>query len=167
MKRKDLITAVAAVAIVAGAALVWLNPWGGKPAPDVVMRDLSGDSIRLSDFQGQPVLLQFWATTCVTCVAEMPHLVELHRELAPEGLAMIGVAMSYDPPEQVRRMVQEKQLPYRIALDDGDVAAAFGDVRLTPTTVLIDPQGRIDWRHMGFIDFQQLEARIRDMLAGA
>lgn len=167
MQRKDLITAIAAAAIIAVAAFVWLGPWAGKTAPDVTLRGLSGQQMQLSDFRGQPVLLQFWATTCTTCVAEMPHLVELHRELAPEGLALIGVAMAYDPPKQVRRMVQEKNLPYRIALDDGDIAGAFGDVRLTPTTVLIDPEGRVVWRRMGKLDFEQLEARLRGMLAGA
>ncbi len=166
MKSKDFITAVAATAIIAAAAFAWIGPWTGKTAPDVALQDLSGQQLQLADFRGQPVLLQFWATTCVTCVAEMPHLAKLYRELAPEGLALIGVAMAYDPPQQVRRMAREKDLPYPIALDDGAIASAFGDVRLTPTTVLIDPQGRVVWRRMGEIDFEQLEARLRGMLTG-
>ncbi len=168
MQRKDLITAIAAVAVVVAAALAWIGPWGGNPAPDVALRDLDGNEVNLSEFRGQPVLMQFWATTCVTCVAEMPHLVELYRELEPEGLELIGVAMAYDPPAQVRQMTQEKGLPYRIALDqDGVIAAAFGDVRLTPTSVLIDPEGQVAWRRMGEIDFEQLAERIRGMLGEA
>lgn len=166
--RKDMLAGVAATVILIAAALSWVAPWGKPQAPDVALQELDGSQTRLSQFRGRPVVLQFWATTCVTCVAEMPHLIELHEALAPQGLELVGVAMDYDPPRQVRNMVREKGLPYRIALDrDGSIAAAFDDVRLTPTTVLIDPRGRIVWRRMGEIDFQALGERIRGLIRDA
>lgn len=163
--RKDMLASFAVVAIVAIATLAWIAPWGKPEAPDVALHELDGPNSRLSDFRGRPVLLQFWATTCITCVAEMPHLVDLHESLGPRGLELVGVAMDYDPTDQVRSMVAEKQLPYRIVLDrDGAIAQAFDDVRLTPTTVLISPDGRVDWRRMGEIDFTALSERIEAMI---
>lgn len=166
MKRRDSIAGILAIAVILAVAAVWVAPWQGRTAPEIELTRLDGGRLELASLRGQPVMLQFWATTCVTCVAEMPHLKALHRELAPEGFELIGVAMSYDPPGQVRRMVAEKQLPYTIALDsDGRVANAFGDVRLTPTSVLIAPNGEITWKRLGELDFEALEEQIRGMLA--
>ncbi|PWG62742.1 TlpA disulfide reductase family protein [Spiribacter halobius] len=165
MPRKEIVTGVLALAIVAAVGYLWFAPPAREPAPAVRMDMLEGGQLELASLQGQPVLLQFWATTCVTCVAEMPELVHLHEDFADQGLAMVGVAMPYDPPEQVRTMVAEKGLPYRIALDrSGEVTQAFGDVRLTPTTVLIDPQGRVVWQRVGLLDFERLREEIRGML---
>lgn len=168
MKRKDLISAAAAAFIAVAAGVVWFAPWAGQAAPDVTMRTLDGERVALSAFEGEPVLIQFWATTCVTCVAEMPHLKALHAKLADKGFTLLAVAMEYDPPKQVARMVEEKALPYEIALDtDGSVARAFGDVRLTPTSVLIDPRGRIVWQRMGELDFDALAREIRGLMSPA
>jgi len=167
MKRRDLISAAAGLAVIGGAGLAWFGPWGGNRAPDVKLTMLDGRTASMGSFEGKPVLLQFWATTCVTCVKEMPQLKALHRKLAPKGLEMVGVAMSYDPPGQVKNMVREKSLPYPIALDnDGTVAKAFGGVRLTPTTVLINPQGDVVWRRLGELDFAGVADQIRGMLKG-
>lgn len=166
MPRKEIITGVLALAIVAAVGYLWFAPPAREPAPAVSFEMLGGERLELASLEGQPVLLQFWATTCVTCVAEMPELTRLHQDLADDGLAMLGVAMPYDPPDQVRTMVTEKGLPYRIALDrSGAVTRAFGDVRLTPTSVLIDPQGRVVWQRVGLLDFEALRREIRDMLA--
>lgn len=167
MKRKDLIPALVMVVLLAVAGLVWFAPWPGQAAPAVELRTLDGERIDLASLEGRPALVQFWATSCVTCVAEIPHLKALYQDLAADGLVMVGVAMEYDPPKHVARMVEEKSLPYPIALDrDGRVAQAFGDVQLTPTTVLIDPHGRIAWKRIGELDFDRLNRQIRDMLGG-
>jgi peroxiredoxin len=95
----------------------------------------------------------------------MPHLVELYNELGPQGLELVALAMSYDPEEQVREMVKLKQLPYTVALDsDGSAAKAFGDVKLTPTTFLIAPDGRIVQQKLGEMDMNALHKRITGML---
>jgi peroxiredoxin len=95
----------------------------------------------------------------------MPHLIDLHRELGPRGFEIVAIAMAYDPPEQVRELARQKQLPYTVAIDDGSAAVAFGDVKLTPTSFLIDPQGRIVQQKLGEMDMEQLRIRILGMLA--
>jgi len=145
-----------------------LIPAQGQPAPEVAVTTLSGKRLQLDELQGKPVMLQFWATTCTTCVAEIPHLKDLHGEFTDDGLRLVAVAMPYDPPEQVRRMAQDKALPYTVALDrEGAITKAFGDVRLTPTTVLVDAQGRIAWKRQGRLDFNQLKSEIKARLKTA
>lgn len=167
MKTKELTTALFILLLLGAAAFLWLSPSGFQQAPAVTLTTLEGKALPLASLQGRPVLVTFWATTCPGCVKEMPHLAELYRELGPQGLEIVGVAMAYDPPAQVQEMVRQKQPPYTIALDDGSAARAFGDVKLTPTSFLIDPQGRIVQQKLGEMDMVQLRARIQSMLAQA
>lgn len=165
MKTKDIAIAAFAVVLIAVLAYVWFTPSGLKPAPALNVTTLAGEKISLQQLQGRPVLVTFWATTCPGCIKEMPHLVELYNELRPQGLEIIGLAMAYDPEDQVREMVRLKQLPYKIALDhDGAAARAFGDVKLTPTSFLIDPNGRIVQQKLGEMDMDALHNRILGML---
>jgi peroxiredoxin len=91
--------------------------------------------------------------------------VELYRDYKPRGLEIIGVAMAYDPPEQVRALVNQRQLPYPIVLDSqGQIAREFDNVRLTPTSVLVSPDGRITQYRLGLLDMPQLRAAVEAML---
>jgi len=165
MKAKDITIAGFAVILVAILAYVWFTPSGVKRAPELSITTLQGETLSLNALRGHPVLVTFWATTCPGCVKEMPHLVELYNELAPQGLKLIALAMAYDPEEQVREMVKLKQLPYAVALDsDGSAAKAFGDVKLTPTSFLIAPDGRIVQQKLGEMDMDALQRRIIGML---
>jgi peroxiredoxin len=166
MKTKDLTIAIFAVALVAVMAYVWLAPAGMNRAPDVRMTTLDGRTLQLSELSGQPVLVTFWATTCPSCVHEIPYLNALHEELGPRGLEVIGIAMDYDPPAQVTEMVRTRDIRYTIALDStGEAAKAFGDVRLTPTSFLIAPDGRIVHQKIGDLDMPWVRGRIEGMLA--
>lgn len=165
MKAKDIAIAAFAVALFGVLAYVWFTPSGLKQAPPLVVTTLGGERISLEQLQGRPVLVTFWATTCPGCVKEMPHLVELYKELGPQGFELIALAMSYDPEDQVREMVRLKRLPYKVVLDsDGAAARAFGDVKLTPTNFLIDPNGRIVQQKLGEMDIDALRNRILGML---
>lgn len=165
MKAKDIAIAAFAVALFGILAYVWFTPSGLKQAPPLVVTTLGGERISLEQLQGRPVLVTFWATTCPGCVKEMPHLVELYKELGPQGFELIALAMSYDPEDQVREMVRLKRLPYKVVLDsDGAAAQAFGDVKLTPTNFLIDPNGRIVQQKLGEMDIDALRNRILGML---
>ena len=163
--RRDWYIAGAAIALVAGAALTWVAPWQGDQAPDVRIETLGGDRFELKDFRGQPVIVTFWATSCVTCVEEIPYFKALHDDLHEAGLEIVAVAMEYDPESQVRAMTEERELPYRVALDrDGSVARAFGDIRLTPTTYLVGPEGEIRQKRLGMVDPERLRERILPLL---
>lgn len=165
MKLKDIAIAGFAVALIGILAYVWFSPSGLKQAPSLEITTLQGQKLSLDSLRGKPVLVTFWATTCPGCVKEMPHLVELYNELGPQGLEIVALAMDYDPEEQVREMVKLKQLPYTVARDsDGSAARAFGDVKLTPTSFLISPEGRIVQQKLGEMDMNALHNRIITML---
>jgi peroxiredoxin len=147
-------------------ATYWFSSGRLVIAPTLAFKIVDGHTFKLSQFQGQPVLVVFWATTCPSCVKEIPHLIELYQELAPQGLEIIAVSMAYVPPSQVMEMRQHKQIPYPIALDvDGKVAMAFGDVQQTPTTFLINPQGEIEQRITGKLNLAQIRTTLYSMLA--
>lgn len=146
-------------------AYFWLAPDGLNTRPDIGLMTLDGEELQLASLQGRPVLVTFWATTCNSCVSEIPHLIELYDELAPLGLEVIGIAMDYDPPNRVVAMRKVHNIPYRIALDiHADAARAFGNVRLTPTSFLIAPDGRIVYRKTGALNMARLREDIRDLL---
>ena len=112
-----------------------------------------------------PVLVTFWATTCTSCVREIPHLAELYVELAPRGLEIIGIAMHHDRPDQVLAMRKARHIPYPVVLDlQANAARAFGNVRVTPTSFLIAPEGRIMYRRTGALDMARLREAILDLL---
>jgi peroxiredoxin len=164
MKNK-LIFALVALAIVvaaAAAATVFLQP---SPAPEVRFAMLSGESLATSDLRGKVVLVNFWATSCVSCVKEMPKMVETYRKFAPRGYEMIAVAMSYDHPNEVARFAQTRALPFKVALDgDGAISRSFGDIRATPTTFLIDKRGRILKQYLGEPEWSEFHALVERAL---
>lgn len=165
MKAKDILLGLFALALVGALAYVWLSPEGLKRAPDIALRTIDGNEINLAELRGRPVLVTFWATSCPGCVKEIPHLIELHQEFGPRGLQLVAVAMSYDPPDHVLAMRDARQIPYPIALDiKGEAARAFGDVRLTPTSFLIAPDGRIVRQKIGEMEMADVRAQIRAML---
>ena len=138
-----------------------------SPAPDVIFTTISGKHINLKAQQGKPVIVTFWATDCPACIKEIPHLIALYNNYHNRGLEIIAVAMYYDPPNHVVSMTKAKQLPYDIALDFlGEHARAFGQVRLTPTTFLIAPDGSVTLNKTGAFDIHDMKNRIENMLKG-
>jgi peroxiredoxin len=163
MRTKDIGIGVFALALLGLLGYMWFSPSGLKPAPELGFTTLGGEDIQLAALRGRPVLVTFWATTCGGCMEEMPHLIELYNELQPRGLEIIGVAMHYDPPNQVQTVRERFQVPYPIVLDlQQEAALAFGNVRLTPTTFLISPEGRIVKQTVGEMDMERVR---RDILA--
>ena len=112
------------------------------------------------------MLVNFWATDCAPCIAEMPALAQTYRRFSARGFDTLAVSMSYDPPLSVANYAQSRALPFGVVIDlTGDVAARFGGVRFTPTNLLIDKRGRIVKRWIGGTDFAALDALIDRLLA--
>lgn len=165
MNRRDSFALAGAIIIAVAAIALWLAPTGLSQAPAATLKTIDGDVVELEELRGKPVLVTFWATTCPGCMKEIPHLIELHEAFHDRGLSIYGVAMSYDPPNQVIEFARSRELPYQIALDiEGKVAQAFGDVMLTPTTFLIAPDGRIVMNKIGQFDNEHVRTEIEAML---
>ncbi len=127
---------------------------------------LDGSSQSTSQFKGRVTLVNFWATSCVTCVAEMPKIIDTYEKYHTKGFDTMAVAMSYDPPAYVVNYAQTRKLPFKVAIDNtGSVARAWGEVKLTPTTYLVNKRGEIVKRFVGEPDFAELHKLIDDLLA--
>jgi peroxiredoxin len=139
-----------------------------RPAPDFSFTLLDGTHSSSADLRGQVVLVNFWATSCVSCVKEMPALVDTHRRFHERGFQTLAVAMSYDPPAYVAHFARTRDLPFGVVIDNtGAIAQGFGDVQLTPTTFLIDKRGGIVKRYVGEPDFASLHRLVEKLLAEA
>lgn len=138
---------------------------GATPAPQVIFVSLKGDRITTADLRGRVVLVNFWATDCAVCLKEMPQIVTTHEKYRGRGFETVAVAMRHDPPNYVVAYVEKHALPFTVALDPvGDLAKAFGDVNLTPTTFVIDRRGNLVARILGEPDFGALHRLIEKKL---
>ncbi len=136
-----------------------------RAAPEVTFTALSGQKQSTADLRGKVVLVNFWATSCTTCVAEMPQLIETYNTYHDQGFETIAVAMFYDRPDYVANFTETRKLPFTVALDlQGTLAKSFGNVKLTPTTFLIDKQGRMIRHYVGPPDFEKLHALLEQEL---
>ena len=157
-----VIGAVVAALAIGGFLTVSHQPM----APQVTFIDLKGQKISSQSLRGKVVMINFWATSCVTCVKEMPQMVETYNKFKGQGLEFVAVAMKYDPPNYVINFTETRQLPFIVALDSGgDIAKAFDDISLTPTTYVIDKEGRIIKRYVGEPDFAALHVLLAKALA--
>ena len=119
-----------------------------------------------SELTGKVSLINFWATSCTSCVAEMPELIATHNKFKEKGFETVAVAMSYDPPSYVVNFAQTRQLPFKVAIDNtGVLARDWGDIQLTPTTLLVNKHGEIVKRFVGTPNFAELHQLIEKLLA--
>ena len=157
---------MAALALAACLAVGLPACSGSQAAPESTFVLLDGSKKSTTDFKGKVTLVNFWATSCVTCVAELPQLIATHQKYAAQGYDTVAVAMSYDPPSYVVNYTETRQLPFKVAIDNtGAVAKAWGDVKLTPTTYLVNKRGEIVKQYVGQPDFAALHLLIEKLLA--
>ena len=164
---KKLAGALAVLVVLGVVAAVWLQSTSSR-APETRFLLLDGTTRTTADLRGKVTLVNFWATSCTTCVAEMPKIVQTHEKYRSRGYETIAVAMSYDPPAYVVNFAQTRKLPFSVAIDNtGGVAKAWGNVNVTPTTYLVDKQGVIVKRFVGQPNFDELHKLIERLLAKA
>lgn len=149
-----------------GALLSLLTACSSQTAPESNFVLLDGSRMSTSQFRGKVTLVNFWATSCTTCVAEMPQIIATYGKYQAQGFETVAVAMSYDPPSYVVNFAQTRQLPFKVAIDNtGEIAKTWGDVKLTPTTYLLDKHGAIVKRYVGEPNFVELHQWIEKLLA--
>lgn len=157
---------LALVVLVAAALLGYRALAVQEKAPDVSFIKLDGSTVSLKALRGKVVMVNFWATSCTTCVGEMPQMVATYNRYKNQGLDFVAVAMSYDPPNYVINFTETRKLPFAVALDAQDkLASAFGDVKLTPTTFVIGKDGTILKRYVGEPQFAELHQLLEKALA--
>ncbi len=164
------VTRVLALAVLAAISMAGAAGISGcsrtEAAPNSTFVLLDGSKQTTADFKGKVTLVNFWATSCVTCVAEMPKLISTYNKYKTQGYDTIAVAMRYDPPSYVVNYAETRKLPFKVAIDNtGAVAKAWGDVQLIPTTYLVNKRGEIVKQYVGEPDFVALHKLIEKLLA--
>ena len=134
-----------------------------KPAPDFSVRLLDNRTVRLQEFRGHPLLVDFWATWCVPCRAGMPDLDAAQKRYAKQGLVVIGLSVDEDGPEVVKPFVQKLGISYRIAMADDKVLDQFGPIRSVPVMFFINRQGEMVRRITGYIDRETLDSYLKEL----
>ncbi|HEY0202129.1 MAG TPA: TlpA disulfide reductase family protein [Burkholderiaceae bacterium] len=166
-KRNFLLGTIAAAVLAVGGWLAF-SAGGATAAPNSTFILLDGTRKTTADLKGRVTLVNFWATSCTTCVAEMPKIMATYDKYKGQGYDTLAVAMSYDPPSYVVNYVQTRKLPFNVAIDNtGSVAQAWGQVQLTPTSYVVDKHGNIVKRYVGEPDFAELHQLIEKLLAQA
>jgi cytochrome c biogenesis protein CcmG/thiol:disulfide interchange protein DsbE len=166
MLRRRFTEIVLAVGLVI-AFLVW--PTGvpatnvRKTAPNFILSDSKGTSVRLSDYKGRVVLLDFWATWCHGCNIEIPWYMEFQNKYKDKGLSVIGVSMDDDGWKSVKPFLEEKKMNYTVVVGNADLAKLYGVDQL-PVTLLIDRDGKIANSHAGMVDKNAFEKEISVLL---
>ena len=171
MKRNAFVFAVLAVAIL---GMLTFGKWvdrqrqkrsgtslagdvTGVQAPDFELVSLDGRKVKLSDFRGKAVVLNFWATWCAPCKVEMPWFVDLQKQYAHEGLVIVGVALDDSDPQKIAQFASEMGVNYPVLLGTNNVSDEYGDVEYLPTTFYINRQGKIVGKVAGLIGKAEIE----------
>ncbi len=133
------------------------SKWIGKEAPDFTVTDIEGKKHSLSDYRGKNVMVIFWATWCPPCNAEIPHLIELRKEMSEDKLAML--AISTEDAETVKNFVNSRKMNYTVAvLGNSYLPGPFADIEYIPTSFFINPDGRIKTVVVQSLTLEQIKA---------
>ena len=157
--------AIAAIALFARA-----NPSNDSPAHTASpasaweLKDLDGRTISSSQYAGKVVILDFWATWCPPCRAEIPGFVELQKAYGDRGLVVVGVSLDQGGAGPVREFMRRFGMNYPVVMGDEVVARAFGGVEAVPTTFIIDRHGRLVATHVGYTEKEEFERAIKPLL---
>lgn len=160
---KPVLAAVIVAALAVGGYAAFVR---APMAPEVTYVTIKGEKVSTQSLRGKVVMVNFWATTCVSCVREMPQMIDTYNKFKGQGLEFVAVAMRDDRPDHVINFTESHKLPFTVALDSGgDIAQSFNDTRMTPTTFVIGKDGRILKRYVGIPDFNAVHALLATALA--
>jgi len=133
-------------------------------APDFALKDADGKTVRLSDYKGKVVLLDFWATYCGPCKIEIPWFMDFERKHKDQGFSVLGVSMDDDGWDAVKPFINDLAINYRVVVGNDATADKFGGIEALPTTFLIDRDGNIASVHVGLTSKSEIEDDIEQLL---
>ncbi|HUE04875.1 MAG TPA: redoxin domain-containing protein [Bryobacteraceae bacterium] len=133
-------------------------------APDFALKDADGKTVRLSEYKGKVVLVDFWATYCGPCKIEIPWFMDFERKHKDQGFSVLGIDMDDEGWDAVKPFVSDVGINYRIVVGNDATADKFGGIEALPTTFLIDRQGRIADVHVGLTSKSEFENAIEQLL---
>lgn len=136
----------------------------GQLAPDFSLASLDGGTLKLSDFRGKAVLLNFWATWCEPCKIEMPWFVELQKKYGPQGLQILGVAMDDASAKEISEFARKMGVNYPIVIGKEAVGDQYGGLPYLPSTFYIDRDGKVVQRVFGLVSRSEIESDIQKAL---
>ncbi|HEX6802378.1 MAG TPA: TlpA disulfide reductase family protein [Terriglobales bacterium] len=139
----------------------------GQAAPDFSLASLDGKTLKLSDFRGKAVLLNFWATWCEPCKIEMPWFVELQKKYGPQGLQIVGVAMDDSGNQEIADFAKKMNVNYPIVIGKESVGDQYGGIPYLPSTFYIDRDGKVVDRIFGLVSRSEIESDIQKALASS
>jgi len=129
--------------------------------PSLKVSSTKGEAMMIYDKNYKFTIINFWATDCPGCVKEMPKLVDTYNKYKKQGIQIIAVSMFYDPPTQVLNFIKNNNIPFPVVIDsDNKIAQQFENIRLTPTSILLNQKGQIIDQIVGEIDFNKLEGTL-------
>lgn len=163
-KRGSIFRVMAMVAVIMALFTSCSVGQSGKKAPDFTLTDLEGDRFTFSSTRGKVVILDFWATWCPPCRMEIPHFQELYEEYGDSGLEIVGVALDKGGASTVGPFAREMGITYPVVMGNTEVASLYGGVRAIPTTFIIDRDGVIVSKAVGYRDKAFFEEIIKELL---
>jgi peroxiredoxin len=132
----------------------------GKTAPDFTLKDINGKMVKLSDFRGKAVVLNFWATWCPPCKIEIPWFEDLQQRYGSQGLEVVGVALDDSSDAEIAKFAQDMKMNYPVLLGKEETSDLYGGVEALPTTFYIDRNGKIISSVPGLVDRKEIEDNV-------
>ena len=135
-----------------------------KPAPLFALADVHGNTVNLAEMRGKVVIVNFWATWCAPCEAEIPWFTEFHERFHDRGFTVVGVSMDDDGWTSIHPYLQQRGVDYPVVLGDERLADAYGGIESLPSTFLIDKTGRVAFVHVGLVAKTTYENEIMQLI---